>query len=223
MSDTVPENKVKAIEDLGAQVVIHGASYDEAELHALGLQQREQLTMVHPFDDPAIIAGQGTVGLEILQEISDIDTVIIPLSGGGLFSGIAIAMKYTRPDIHLVGVTMERGPAMVKSLNAGRVVEVLEEPTLADALVGGIGFENTYTFSIVQELMDESILVSEKEISNAMVTAYLRDNLTIEGGGAVGLAALMNQSVLKDRKNIVAIVSGGNVELPLLHKLIQEN
>ena len=223
MSESVPPNKVKGIQDLGAEIVIKGATYDEAEVHAMQLQRRDGLTMIHPFDDPHIIAGQGTIGLELLDESPEIDTVIVPLSGGGLLSGIGLALKQAKPDIYVVGVTMERGPAMVESLKAGKVVEVLEEPTLADALVGGIGSNNQYTFSLVQKLVDTTVLVSEKEIAQAMVYALREMNLIMEGGGAVGLAALLHEKIPGLGKNIVVVISGGNVELSLLDNLSQEN
>lgn len=223
MSETVPANKVHRIKSLGAEVVTKGATYDEAEAHALNLQAQKHLTMVHPFDDPDIIAGQGTIGLEIFEQNPIINTVLIPLSGGGLISGIALALKSLKPDIHLIGVTMERGPAMIESLKAGKVVGVVEQPTLADALVGGIGSENAYTFQIVRQLVDETILVSEEEIAAAMAYAFHQENLVVEGGGAVGLAALLSGKVHDYGKNIVVVISGGNVECQLLCSIIQKN
>ena len=145
--------------------------------------------MIHPFDDPLVIAGQGTIGLELLEDFPEIDTLIAPLSGGGLLSGIALALKSTDPAIQVIGVSMERGPAMVESLHAGKIVDIVEEPTLADALAGGIGPENQYTFDLIQGYMDDAILVSEEEIAGAMAYALHKHQLVVEGGGAVGIAA----------------------------------
>jgi threonine dehydratase len=223
MSEKVPSNKVQAIQKLGAEIVIMGATYDEAEIHANHLKVQEGLTMVHPFDDLDIIAGQGTIGLELLEDCPEIDSVIIPLSGGGLLTGIALALKYTKPEIYIIGVTMDRGAAMVESLKAGKVVDIIEKPTLADALVGGIGLDNRYTFRLTQELVHETVLVSEEEIAHSMLYAFRKQNLIVEGGGAVGLAALLNRKVSNLGKNIVVVISGGNVQIPLINRLFQEN
>jgi threonine dehydratase len=207
---------------MGAEVVVSGKTYDEADLNATILQQERDLTMVHPFDDPFIIAGQGTIGVELLEDLPEIDTVIVPLSGGGLLSGIALALKSADTAIHVVGVTMERGPAMVESLRAGKVVEVVEEPTLADALMGGLGSANEYTFKMIQKYVDETVLVSEEEIAAAMVFAFRKHRLVVEGGGAVGIAALLSEKVERLGQNIVVVISGGNVDIPALMKLTQD-
>ena len=138
VAKTVPENKCQAIRALGAELVVVGDNADEAMEYADKLQAERGMTMVHPFDDLDIIAGQGTIGLELFEDFPEVDTVIVPLSGGGLMAGIAFAVKTINPRIHVVGVSMERGPAMVESLKAGRVVDIVEEPTIADALAGGL-------------------------------------------------------------------------------------
>ena len=190
----VPEqvlaHKVAAMRGLGADVVTHGLSQDEAEAHAAELSRERGLVWVSAFDDPLIIAGQGTIGLEILEDLPDVDTVVVPLSGGGLISGIALAIKSASAAIRTTGVSMERGPAMVMSLRAGRPVPVVEEPTLADSLMGGIGLENRYTFAMVQRYVDDVVLVSEQEIAAAMAHAVRAEHTVVEGGGAVGIAAL---------------------------------
>ncbi|HUW13106.1 MAG TPA: threonine/serine dehydratase, partial [Anaerolineae bacterium] len=186
MSQQVPANKVEAIERLGGEVVVAGGSYDEAEAHSLAMQKQEGLTMIDPFDDPLVIAGQGTIGLELLEDLPQLDSAVIPLSGGGLFSGIALALKTADPGIHITGVSMERGPAMVESLRAGRVVEIVEEPTLADALAGGLGEDNRYTFDMVRRYADDTALVAEEEIADGMVFMLATHRLVVEGGGAVG-------------------------------------
>jgi threonine dehydratase len=178
--------------------------------------------MVHPFDDPFIIAGQGTVGLELMEDLPQLDTVIVPLSGGGLISGIAYALKSTDPSIQVIGVTMERGPAMFHSLRAGKIVEVEEEPTLADALAGGIGFDNAYTFRMVKRYVDDTLLVSEDEIAGAMVFALEKHRLIVEGGGAVGIASVLYGKVKELGERVAVVVSGANAELSTLFKILQE-
>jgi threonine dehydratase len=221
MSTRVPGNKVEAIRRLGAEVVVHGESYDEADRHALRLQEERGLTMIHPFDDPFTIAGQGTIGLELLEELPEIDTVVAPLSGGGLMAGIALALKSASPAIRTIGVSMDRAPVMYHSLRAGKPIEMAEEDTIADALAGGIGLDNQYTFRMIQECVDDTVLVSEEEIADGMAFALEKHHLVVEGGGAVGIAALLHQRVRGIGRNVVVVVSGSNVELPLLLKVAQ--
>lgn len=213
----VPElvlpHKVAAMRALGADVVIYGRTQDEAERHALELQSAAGLTLVSAFDEPHIIAGQGTIGLEILEDLPQIDTVIVPLSGGGLMGGIAIAMKSATPDIRTVGVSQERGPAMALSLQAGAPVPVIEEPSLADSLLGGIGLDNRYTFGLIRDLVDELVLLSEDEIAAAMVYALRQEKQIVEGGGSVGIGALLANKVSHLGEHVAVVVSGGNVDL----------
>ena len=220
MSSLVPANKVAAIRDLGAEVLIHGASQDEAEIEAKRLVAEEGLTMVSPFDDPDVIAGQGTIGLEIVEEAPDLETLIVPLSGGGLIAGVALAAKARRPDLRVVGVTMARGAAMIESLAAGRPVEVEEVASLADCLGGGIGLDNAHTFRLVSELVDETALVEEAEIAEAVRHAYARERQIIEGGAAVGIAALLAGKVAA-RGPTVVVLSGGNIDMDLHLRLLR--
>jgi threonine dehydratase len=219
MSRLVPANKVEGIEALGAEVRIVGASQDEAQVEADRLVA-EGMTMVPPFDHPDVIAGQGTLGLEILEDLPQVETVVVPLSGGGLIAGVARAIKSADPRIRVVGVTMERGCAMYQSQKAGRPVPVEELPTLADALGGGIGLDNRYTFAMVRDLVDELVLVSEEQIADAVRHAYVEEKQVIEGSGAVGIAAL---SAGKPRRpGITAVVlSGGNIDMALHARLIR--
>jgi len=216
LSGRVPANKVEAIERLGAEVVVHGQSYEEAEVHALRLRDERGLTMIEPFDDPLVIAGQGTIGLEVLEDLPDVDAILVPLSGGGLISGVALAMKAADPAIRTIGVSMERAPVMVHSLRAGAPVDLEEQDTLADALAGNIGLDNRYTFRMVQQYVDDLALVSEEEIARAMAFALREHHLVVEGGGAVGVAALLAGEVRGVGRNVVVVVSGGNVSMPLL-------
>ena len=222
VAKTVPENKCQAIRDLGAELIIVGENADEAMEYADQLQAERGMTMVHPFDDLKIIAGQGTIGLEVIEDFSDIDTIIVPLSGGGLMSGIAFVVKSMMPSIHVVGVSMERGPAMVASLKAGRIVDIIEEPTLADALAGGLNQDNKYTFPMVKQYMDETVLVSEKEIAEALWFCLNKEHIIVEGGAVVGVAALLSKKVKKLGKNIGVVLSGANISMPVLKKIINE-
>jgi threonine dehydratase len=222
VSEAVPENKLEAIRALGAELVLGGMTYDESEEQAERLREQRGLVMVHPFDDPKVIAGQGTIGIELLEDFPEVDTAIVPLSGGGLISGIGLALKAAREDLHLVGVTMGLGPAMVESLKAGRVVEIEEEPTLADALAGGIGKDNRYTFRLVQQLVDETVLLSESEIAGGIAYALEKHHLVLEGAGAVALAALLYGKVKSLGKNVAVVLSGGNLNVEVLARIASE-
>lgn len=223
VSTATPQNKLDAMRRLGAELFVEGATYADAEALAHRLMDERGLTMIAPFDDPLIIAGQGTIGLEILEELPQIDTVIVPLSGGGLLAGIALALKSADPGIRVIGVSQERGPGMWESLRAGRPVAIVEEPTLADSLAGGIGLDNRYTFPLVQSYVDDVVLVSEAEIAAAMTFALSKHHLIVEGGGAVGIAALLADKGSRLGQNTAVIVSGGNVDIPVLLKIAENH
>jgi threonine dehydratase len=222
MSSRVPGNKVEAIRRLGAQVVVHGANYEEAEGHARHLLAQRGLTMVEPFDDPLVIAGQATISLEILEDLPRVATVIVPLSGGGLLSGIALAMKKANPKIRTVGAMMDRAPVMYHSLQAGHLVTLDEEDTLADALAGNIALDNRYTFRLVQKYVDEVVLVSETEIAEAMAFSLEAHRLVVEGGAAVGIAAASQGKAAPLAGPAVVVVSGGNADLGSLLKIMAQ-
>jgi threonine dehydratase len=216
-----PSNKVEGIRALGGEVTVCGKTYDEAEDEAFRMEREKGLTMVNPYDDPLTIAGQGTIGLELLEDLPEIDTVLVPVGGGGLISGIALALKCASSTIRVVGVSMERAPVMYHSLQAGSPIRMEQEESLADALVGGIGLENRYSFRMVQELVDDFVLVSEEEIAEAMAFALERHHLVVEGAGAVGIAAVLHEKVKGLGQHVAVVVSGGNVDIPLLVKIVQ--
>ncbi len=218
LSSLVPDNKVKAIEALGAEVRIVGTSQDDAQIEVDRLVREDGMAEVPPFDHQAVIAGQGTLGLEIVEDAPDLETLLVPLSGGGLISGVALAAKTLKPEIRIVGITMERGAAMVQSLAAGHPVEVAEERTLADSLGGGIGRDNRYTFAMVKALVDETVLVSEDEIAAGIRAAYEEEGEVIEGGAAVGIAALIAGKV-KPLGPAAIVLSGKNIA-PEQHRSI---
>ena len=219
MSELVPQNKLDGIRTLGAEARITGRSQDEAEIEANRLVSEEGYTMIPPFDHPQVIAGQGTLGLEMLQQVPDVDTVLVQLSGGGLISGIALALKTQKPDIRIIGISMQRGAAMAASQAAGKPIEVEELSTLADSLGGGIGLDNHYTFDMVRETVDEIVLLDEDEIAEGIRHAYFNEQVIIEGGGSVGLAALLAGKARPGNKTIV-LLSGKNIDMELHRKII---
>ncbi len=220
LSQLVPENKIQALNQLGAEVVVHGHSYDEAMARAIQLQDERGLTWIDPFDNPFVIAGQGTIGLELLEDLPQLDAAIVPLSGGGLISGVALALKSIDQRIPVIGVSMDRAPVMYHSLQAGAIIEMEELPTLADALAGGINLDNQHTFRMVQRYVDETLLVSEEEIAAAMAFVLDQHHLVVEGGGAVGIAALLHGKAGSLGRNVVVVVSGGNVDSAVLASII---
>ena len=212
VSRLVPQNKLAAIEALGAEARVIGASQDEAFDEAYRLKHDEGFALIPPFDHEDVIAGQGTLGMEILRQIPDAATLAIPLSGGGLLAGVALAAKSLKPGIRIVGISMERGAAMAASLKADRPVEVEELETLADSLGGGIGLKNRFTFPMVRELMDELILLSEDEIAAGIRHLALEDNEVVEGAAAVGSGAIIAGKLQAGSGPLVLILSGGNID-----------
>jgi len=219
MSELVPQNKLDGIRALGAETRIVGRSQDEAEVEAKRLVDEEGYTMIPPFDHPHVIAGQGTLGLEMLEQLPDLDTVLVQLSGGGLISGIALAIKLQKPDVRIVGISMARGCAMITSLKAGKPVEVEELPTLADSLGGGIGLDNRLTFAIVRDYVDELVTLEENEIADAIRHAYFEEQVIVEGGGAVGIGALLAGKTEPGRQTVV-LLSGKNIDMELHRRII---
>ncbi|HLF84640.1 MAG TPA: threonine/serine dehydratase [Blastocatellia bacterium] len=209
--------KVEAIRRYPVKLVEMGANYDEAERAARQMERESGLTFVSPYNDAEVIAGQGTMMLEILEERGDLDAVVVPVGGGGLISGIAIAAKSINPAIRVYGVEAEAARSMTASLEAGRIIEIIEDPTIADGLAGNIE-PGSITFPIVQELVDDMILVSEDAIKSAIAKVAREDHLMIEGAAAVSIAAL-EDSRLKCGK-IAAIISGRNISLDLFAKVI---
>ena len=219
MSRLVPQNKIEGIQALGAETRIVGESQDDAQQEVDRLVQEEGMTMLPPFDHPAIIAGQGTLGLEIVEELPNVQTLVVPVSGGGLISGVALAARALLPNVRVVGVSMVRGAAMHASQAAGKPVLVKELPTLADSLGGGIGLDNEYTFRLVRELVEKIVLVEEGEIAAAIRHAYWEEKQVIEGSGAVGIAALMTGKIENPGRTAV-ILSGCNIDMNIHHRLI---
>ena len=221
LSSLVPRNKVEAIRELGADVRIVGNSQDDAMEEVMRLVRDESMNAIPPFDDPRIIAGQGTVGLEIVEDLPELDTVLVPLSGGGLAAGVAAAVKAKLPQARVIGISMQRGAAMQASLEAGKPVNVEELDTLADSLGGGIGLDNRWTFEMCRSLLDDVILLDEEEIAAGIRHAATREGEVIEGAAAVGIAALLSGKIRPTGPTAI-IVSGGNID-PEQHRAIVED
>lgn len=211
LSHLVPGNKVQAIRELGADVCIVGQSQDDAQREAERLAAEQGMTLLPPFDHPAIIAGQGTLGLEIVEQLPEVAQVLVPLSGGGLFAGVALALKGLLPHVQVHGISMRRGAAMAASLEAGQPVDVEELATLADSLGGGIGLDNRHTFTLTRTLCDRVHLLDEAAIAEGMRHAYREERQVVEGAGAVGIAALLC-GLIEPRGPVVVVVSGRNVD-----------
>ncbi len=220
MSSLVPKNKVDAVAALGARVVIVGKSQDDAQVEAQRLVREEGYAFVPPFDDERVIAGQATIGVEILEALPDAASIVVPLSGGGLFSGVAFAAKSIRADVKMIGVSMERGAAMHASLAAGKPVFVDELETLADSLGGGIGLDNRHTFAMTRDLIDDVVLLDEVSIARGIVHAYREERLVVEGAAAVGIAALLDGAIGAANGPIVIVVSGSNIDIATHRRLI---
>ena len=220
MSSMVPEHRKKAIESLGAKVEIIGNNSDEADLYAREFAKKNNITLVHPFDDLDVIAGQGTVGLEMLEAMPDIDSVIIPTSGGGLIGGIALAIKLQKPNVKIIATSMKRGPSMYESLKAGKPVDVKEEETLADCLGGSIGLENQYTFGICKDVIDDFILIDESKIAEGIKFNFEKHKLVTEGAAATSIMAVKDQLSSHFGKNTICLLCGGNIDSALFGKII---
>lgn len=221
MSTLVPQAKIDGIKALGAEVRIIGASQDEAQVECLRLVREEGLIDISPFDDPRVIAGQGTIGLEVMEQRPDLASVLVPLSGGGLAGGIALAVKSINPGVRMIGISMDRGPAMVDSIRAGHPVDVEELPSLADSLGGGIGLDNRYSFALCRDYLDDVILVSEAEIYRGVQALYYEDRIVCEGGGVVAAAALLSGKLAHLTGPAAMIISGRNIDMGLHADIIQ--
>jgi len=222
MSALVPANKVDAVKALGADVRIVGRSQDDAQEEVERLVRKEGMTAIPPFDHADVIAGQGTIGLEIAEAQPETELVLVPLSGGGLASGIAAAIKGTLPRARVIGISMERGAAMHESLRAGKPVAVEELETLADSLGGGIGLQNRYTFAMCRDLLDDVVLLTEEEIAAGIRHAFAAEGEVVEGAGAVGIAALLAQKV-EVRGPTVIVVSGRNIDERLHASIVKSD
>jgi threonine dehydratase len=220
MPETTPIMKVANTRAHGARIVLHGSSYDEAYAEARRLEQAEQLTFIHPFDDLVVIAGQGTVGLEILEQVPDVEAIVVPVGGGGLVSGIAVAAKALRPAVKVIGVETELLPSMLAAVEAGKPVTLEPATTLADGIA--VKRAGELTCEHVKRYVDEIVTVSEEEIASAILYLLEREKTVVEGAGAVAVAALMQRRIRGlEGKRTVAVVSGGNIDVNLVARIIE--
>ncbi|WP_102348535.1 threonine ammonia-lyase [Bacillus sp. Marseille-P3661] len=219
MPKGAPLAKIEATKKYGANVILHGDVFDEALDHAFELQSKTNATFVHPFDDYKIIAGQGTIGLEILGQLSNVDAVICPIGGGGLIAGVAMALKETNPKIKVFGVEASSCPSMTVSLTEKKPTKVIASDTIADGIA--VKRPGDKTFEMIQNYVDGIVTVSELEISRTMLYLLERNKLLVEGSGAVSLAALLFNKIPIQGKNVVPIISGGNVDVKFISRVIE--
>jgi len=214
-----PLVKVTATRNFGAEVVLHGANYDEACEEATRICNAEGMTFIHPFDGPAVMAGQGTIGLELLEQIPELEAVVVPIGGGGLIGGIACAVKESRPDIRVVGVQTSRLPSMASALREGHPVTIDAATTIADGIA--VRRSGDVTFPMVEKYVDEIVTVDEDEISSAILMLLEREKTLAEGAGATALAALLQHRTSLKAKHTAVLVSGGNIDVTLLARIIE--
>ncbi len=213
-----PISKIEATKALGAEVCLVPGVYDDAYAKAIELQKEHGYTFVHPFDDPKVIAGQGTIGLEILQEMPDVEAVIVPIGGGGLISGVAFAIKQLRPDVKVYGVQSSGAPSMATSLQEGKIRHLHNVSTIADGIA--VKEPGVNTFDMCNRYVDEVVVVSDDEIAAALLTLLEKQKLVSEGAGAVSVAAAMFDKLPIKGKKVVCLVSGGNIDVNTLKRVI---
>lgn len=216
---TTPLVKVTATREFGAEVLLYGANYDEAFAEALRLCDQEGLTFIHPFDDPLVMAGQGTIGLELLEQVPELEAVVVPIGGGGLISGVACAIKESRPEVRIVGVQTERLPSMVMAVEAHQPVTVAPAITIADGIA--VRRAGNLTLPLVEQYVDEIVTVDEDEIASAILMLLEREKTLAEGAGAAALAALLHHRTSLQGAHTAVLVCGGNIDVTLLSRIIE--
>lgn len=218
LPDGAPISKVEATKRYGAEVVMVEGVYDDAYNRAVQLRDEFGYTFIHPFDDENVIAGQGTIGLEILDEMDDVDAVVVPIGGGGLISGVAFALKSLRPDIKVYGVQAAGAPSMYNAIRDGKIERLGSVSTIADGIAVKEPGENT--FALCSQYVDEIVTVSEDEISSAILALMEQQKMIAEGAGAVSVAAVMFDKLPVQGKKVVCVVSGGNIDVTILSRVI---
>jgi threonine dehydratase len=221
MPQFAPLVKVTTCRHLKANVILHGETFADAVAHARAIAEREQLTYIHGYDDPAIITGQGTVGLEILEQVPDVEAIVVPIGGGGLIAGIALAVKTQRPDVKIIGVEPASMAHYLAALEAGHPVRVESQPTLADGLAVPTIGENA--FAVAQPRVDEVVTVDEHHLALAILRLLEREKNVVEGAGAAPLAALLSGKLddLQGQR-VVMVLSGGNIDPAVLGEVIEK-
>ncbi len=218
---TTPSVKVNKIQSHNVELVLYGNSYDEAEQKAIRLAAERNIEYISPYDDEFVIAGQGTIGLEILEDLPDVGRALIPVGGGGLISGVGLAIKTRKPSTLINGVQSFASPVMYESLKAGRIIDAVVKDSIADGLAGGIVRESR-TFGLAQQYVDSIILVDETSIRRAIYLLWTKEKQRVEGAGAVTVAALLERKEEFGGQKVVALISGGNIDDPLLQEILLE-
>lgn len=213
-----PLSKIEATRSYGANVVLVPGVYDDAHAEAVRLRDEQGLTFIHPFDDERVMAGQGTIGLEIAEQLPDVDTVLVPIGGGGLIAGVASALRQLKPACRIIGVQAAGAASMADSLRAGHILTLPEVHTVADGIQ--VKTPGEKTFAICREAVDEVVTVGEAEIASAILTVLERQKLMVEGAGAVGVAAAMYGELDLRGKTVCALLSGGNLDVTMLERII---
>ncbi len=219
LPDGAPISKVEATKSYGAEVVMVKGVYDDAYNHALKLRDEMGYTFVHPFDDDDVIAGQGTIGLEILNELKNIDAIVVPIGGGGLISGIAYVVKHLAPHVKIYGVQAAGAPSMFNSIRDGKIERLASVSTIADGIA--VKEPGANTFKLCSEYVDEIVTVTEGEISSAILALIEQHKMIAEGAGAVSVAAAMFDKIPMSGKNVVCVISGGNIDVTILSRVIE--
>ncbi|MBT0826876.1 threonine ammonia-lyase [Campylobacter lari] len=221
MPEATPLLKVSATKNLGAKVILKGDNFDEAYAYALNYAKEHHLNFIHPFENESIIAGQGTLMLEMLDEISDLDMILAPVGGGGLISGVASAAKQINPAIKVIGVSAKGAPAMYESFKSKKIINSKAVRTIADGIA--VRDVNKINFDIILECVDDFIQVDDEEIANAVLYLLEKHKITVEGAGASAVAALLHKKIdLKNHKKIGVILSGGNIDVQMLNIIIEK-
>lgn len=218
LPDGAPISKVEATRAYGAEIELVNGVYDDAYNYALKLKDEMGMTFIHPFDDDAVIAGQGTIALEILEENPNVEAIVVPIGGGGLISGVAYAVKALRPEVKVYGVQAAGAPSMVKSVGEGEILTLDSVKTIADGIA--VKQPGTTTFEICSKYVDDIVTVTDDETATAILTLMEKQKLVAEGAGAVSVAAVMFDKVPVKGKNTVCIVSGGNIDVTILSRVI---
>lgn len=213
-----PLSKIEATRSYGANVVLVPGVYDDAHAEAVRLRDEQGLTFIHPFDDERVMAGQGTIGLEIAEQLPDVDVVLVPIGGGGLIAGVASALRQLKPACRIIGVQAAGAASMADSLRAGHILTLPEVHTVADGIQ--VKTPGEKTFAICREAVDEVVTVGEAEIASAILTVLERQKLMVEGAGAVGVAAAMYGELDLRGKTVCALLSGGNLDVTMLERII---
>ena len=213
-----PISKIQATRSYGANVVLVDGVYDDAYAEAVRLRDEQGLTFIHPFDDYRVMAGQGTIGLEILEQLPDVDVILVPIGGGGLISGLAYAVKHLKPSCQVIGVQAAGAASMVDSLEAGHILTLPSVHTIADGIQ--VKTPGDLTFEMCRQYVDKVVAVSENEIAGAILSVLEKQKLVAEGAGAVGIAAAMYHKVNTEGKTVCALLSGGNVDVTMLERIL---